>query len=147
MRIRLRHFYPGIAPARLWELVTDYGALHQVCRPLLHFDGLPENGQLQQEDHIECHVRVFGWLPPQTCSMHVIAADPVKMWFLSQKYGAGVRSWGHHLQVLAQGNGTELHEEIEIDAGVLTPVYALWARILHRHHHKGRLRLLAHAPS
>ena len=84
-------------------------------------------------------------MPPQPYAMTVVSCDDDAISFQSDEKGAGVRKWAHHLQVLPEGDGARIEEEIEIKAGLLTPLFYLWARTLYRHRHKPRLKLLTQA--
>ncbi|MGZ9810041.1 SRPBCC family protein [Pseudoroseicyclus sp. H15] len=139
--IRLSHSYAA-SPAALWEVCTSWAALHEVCRPLVTFDGVPHEGHLGEGDIIETDVRLFGRLPPQPYRMEVLEADPAAMTFLSAEVGMGVRHWCHRARVVAVGTGSRLDEEIDIDAGWRTPAFNAWAKILYRARHKPRQRLL-----
>ena len=50
--------------------------------------------------------------------------------------------WHHTLTVTRTPGGARLTDEIVIDAGWLTPMFAAWAKVLYRARHKPRLRLL-----
>lgn len=145
MKLRLTHHYPDSTPREVWNLATSLAALHEVCAPLLNFEGIPREGRIKTGDHFEPLVRLFGRMPPQPYAMTVVSCDDDAMSFQSDEKGAGVRKWAHHLQVLPEGDGARIEEEIEIKAGLLTPLFYLWARTLYRHRHKPRLKLLAQA--
>lgn len=140
--IHLTHDYD--APARqVWRICTDFDALAEVCKPLVTFEGLP-SGRLTPDLSITVNVRLFGVMPPQAYTMALTAYDDAKMTFASAERGAGVRRWNHTLRVRPVGErGARIEESIDIDAGLMTPLYAAWARKLYRHRHAGRLRLLA----
>lgn len=139
-RVAFTHRYVA-HPDAVWEIAPDYDALAQVCAPLVRFEGLPA-GQVSAGQVIEVRVRLFGLLPPETYRMEVVACDPVGRRFRRREFGAGVRDWVHDLHVLPDGRGSRIEESVEIEAGWKTPLAAQWARILYRHRHRGRTRLL-----
>ena len=60
----------------------------------------------------------------------------------SSERGAGVKSWNHRMSVAASGDGAVLTDQIEIDAGVLTGLFVVWARYLYRARHAPRVAML-----
>ena len=141
--IDLEHHYVS-APQDVWALATDFEALAEVCRPLIVFEGLPE-GRCEPGLKETVQVRLFGIMPAQPYTMEIEAQNDAEMWFQSSELGAGVKSWRHTLRVKPNGTGATLTDHIEIDAGFLTPLFAMWARKLYRHRHPRRLRLLGEA--
>ncbi|MQQ10463.1 hypothetical protein GFB49_18520 [Epibacterium sp. SM1979] len=121
-------------------MATDYAALSEVMEGLVSFEGLPA-GRTQTGQRLEVMVSLFGKLPAQPYRMEVLECDNQRMILRSSERGAGVKTWLHSLKVTKIETGSRLHDRIEIDAGMLTPVFALWARYLYRARHKPRLRL------
>lgn len=138
--VRTDFFYP-VAPERLWRLATSYDALGRVMAGLVEFDGLPE-GRTRTGQEIHVQVSLFGRLPAQPYTMEVLECDDSRMILRSSERGAGVRSWNHRMKVAPAPGGSRLSDTIEIDAGLMTWAFALWARYLYTARHKPRLRLL-----
>ncbi len=141
--IDLTHRYAA-PPDRLWALVTDFDALADVCKPLLLFEGLP-SGRCKTGQQLDVKVSLFGKLPAQPYHMELLECDDDAMVMRTSETGAGVRSWRHTLRVEPDGTGSQLHDYVEIDAGLLSPVFGWWARKLYRHRHKPRQKLLGEA--
>ncbi|WP_420860961.1 SRPBCC family protein [Algirhabdus cladophorae] len=139
--IHSTHYY-DVPPERLWALVTDFGALEYVMKGLIAFKGAPQ-GRTFTGQKADVQVSVMGLLPYQDYTMEVILCDDDAMQMNSSEKGAGVKSWRHSLQVVADGQGARLHDTIEIDAGLMTPIFAAWARYMYRARHKPRLKLFA----
>ena len=138
--VTLCHDYP-YAPERVWQLATDYGALAQVMEGVVSFKGLPD-GRVYTGQNISVMVSLFGKLPAQPYSMEVLDCDDTNMVLRSSEKGAGVKSWRHTLRVVETEIECQLIDRIEIDAGLLTPVFRQWANYLYKARHKPRLRLL-----
>lgn len=138
--VSLEHDYP-VAPARLWSLATDYGALSDVMKGIASFEGLP-SGRTQTGQKMDVMVSLFGKLPKQPYHMEIVECDDQNMILRSSERGSGVKAWQHKLTVTETETGSRLHDKIDIDAGLLTPVFALWARYLYGARHKPRLRML-----
>jgi len=61
----------AVTPERLWEVVTDYGALAKVMRGWARFRGLPE-GRVEAGQTLDLSVSLFGVLParPYRCLLY-----------------------------------------------------------------------------
>lgn len=140
MRTVVSEHHYSVSPDRLWALVTDYSALKTVMDGMVAFEGLPE-GRAVTGQKCEVMVSLFGRLPAQPYVMEVVLCDDAAMVLQSSERGAGVKSWRHHLCVEATSNGCKITDRIEIDAGLMTPFFALWARYMYRARHKPRLAL------
>jgi len=139
--VHLTHSYPY--PARqVWKVTTDLDHLETVTAGLLAFRDLPSE-TIYRGQHIKVQVSLFGKLPYQPYEMTVTDFDDDNMTFRSNEVGAGVKSWRHSLAVLAQdGGGARIDEQIEVNAGWLTPIFAAWARFMYRKRHAPRLQIL-----
>ena len=139
--VNLSHDYPY--PARdLWEVAIDYDCLEEVMEGVVSFEGLP-GGRVEAGQSMSVMVSLFGKLPAQPYDMEVIAFDDAAMTLTSSERGAGVKSWHHRLQVQTTETGSRLTDRIDIDAGWLTPLFAMWAKFLYKKRHPPRLRILA----
>lgn len=140
--VRLQHNYDA-SPARVWALATDLDALETVMQGIIAFKGLPKE-HVYTGQKFDIQVSLFGRLPWQPYSMEVLECDDDAMVLRSSEIGAGVKSWRHTLTVTATENGGScLTDHIEIEAGIMTVLIAVWARYLYRARHKPRLALLA----
>lgn len=138
--VKLSHDYP-FSPENVWTVATDLGHLKTITHGLLNFRNLPR-GQIYKGQHIKVQISLFGKLPYQPYEMTVLTCDPATMSFHSQETGAGVKSWDHALSVIPTKTGSRIEEEITIDAGLATWVFAIWARVLYRRRHAPRLKIL-----
>lgn len=132
--------YPHPA-SRLWALATDYCALSEVMKGIASFDGLPA-GKAETGQTLNIMVSLFGKLPAQPYFMEILECDDARMVMRSSERGAGVKVWRHTLTVAETQSGSRLIDQIEIDAGLLTPIFGLWAKYLYGARHKPRLALL-----
>lgn len=127
---------------RLWEVVTDFDALRKIMKGIVEFEGVP-SGRARTGQTMDIMVSLFGKLPQQPYYMEILECDDANKIMRSSEKGAGVKSWRHTLMVEDTPNGSRLIENIEVKAGILTPIFALWAKYLYHARHKPRLRLLA----
>lgn len=132
----VEHEYTA-SPAHLWAVVTDYDALSEIMKGIVSFEGLP-SGRTETGQKLNVMVSLFGKLPSQPYCMDILECDDARMVLRSSEKGAGVKSWHHTLTVTECERGSHLRDHIEIDAGVMTPVFALWARYLYKARHKPR---------
>lgn len=139
--VSLTHDYPY--PAHMvWDVATSFDHLKTVTNGLIAFRNLPA-GRLYNGQHILVDVSLFGRLPYQPYEMNVLALDDHARTFQSSEVGAGVKSWCHDLRVVETGTGSRIEETIEIDAGLLSPLFGTWARFMYRKRHAPRLAILA----
>lgn len=135
------HHYAA-TPQNVWNIAIDYACLHEVMQGVVSFTGLPQ-GRVTKGQKINVEVSLFGKLPKQPYFMEIIDCNSENMMFKSSERGAGVISWFHTLTVEPSENGCTLTDNIEIDAGLFTPLFTLWARYLYKARHKPRLKILA----
>lgn len=139
--VKVTHSY-DVAAERLWALATDYDALIAIAENMVRFDGLPK-GRLEEGQEVKTRVSLFGLLPWQPYVIRVLTSDDANMTMISDENGAGVETWRHTLTVTGDDTSSQLTDEIQIEAGWMTPLVAMWAAIMYRKRHKPRLRLLA----
>ena len=132
--------YP-VSADDLWALVVDYDALEKVMKGIVSFEGLP-SGRIHAKQKLDLMVSLFDKLPKQKYHIEILECNDQERMFSSNENGAGVKHWLHTLQVLETKDGSRLIDKIEIDAGWLTPMFALWAKFLYGARHKPRLALL-----
>ena len=137
MRVSLTHRYDA-PPRAVWELATDLDFLAEISP--FPMEGLPK-GRIHRGQVIETRVRAFGAARPYR--MEVAEMDEGEMRFASRESGMGARRWDHTLRVVPDGEGARIEESIEVEAGALTPLYALMARRLYARRHAPRLARLS----
>lgn len=139
--IRIESRYPASADA-LWTFAKDFTLLAPVSEGSVSFRGLPPDPVVQGQV-VDFEVKPFyakGFKPYRVTMLEV---DDAARQFLSSEEGAGVKSWRHRLSVLEDGTGARQIDEIEIDAGLMTPLVAFFARRMYRKRAEARARLLA----
>lgn len=145
--VHLTHDYEYEADL-VWSILTEFKHLETVMEGLATFKGLPE-GQIFEGQKLSVEVSMFGKLPFQPYFMSVEHCDHKAFTFISSEKGAGVRSWRHSLSVVSHNSGPtyaggscQVIENIEIDAGSITFIFALWAKCMYSARHKRRLAIL-----
>ena len=132
--------YP-VSVERLWAVATDYDALTKIMEGIAVFEGLPP-GRAKTGQKLNVMVSLFGKLPRTPYYMEVLECNDDNMVLRSTERGAGVKSWRHTLTVKATPSGSRLTDRIEIEAGILSSVFALWAKYLYSARHKPRMKML-----
>ncbi|MCB1389981.1 MAG: SRPBCC family protein [Rhodobacteraceae bacterium] len=139
--IRIESTYAA-SPDALWAFAKDFTQLAPVSAGSVEFRGLPPDpvvrGQVVDFEVKPFYARAF---KPYRVTM--LEVDDTRRRFFSAEEGAGVKSWRHRLSVLPDGAGSRQIDEIEIDAGLMTPLVALMAKRMYRKRALVRARLLA----
>lgn len=126
---------------QLWSIVIDYAYLHEVMEGKVKFTGVPDGiTTTGQKMHVK--TSLFGKLPEQDYYMEVLECNHGRMTLRSSEKGAGVKSWRHTLTVREDGTGCVLQDEIEIDAGIFTALFCMWAKYMYQGRHEPRLKIL-----
>lgn len=138
--LRFETFYPA-DPDRVFELVTDLDTLEAVTRPWIQFHHLP-SGQVHAGQVIDVALSLFGLLPARPYRMRILSCDAGLRRMRSEEDGMGLRRLVHDLEVIPAPGGAVLRDQVEIDAGWMTPLAAGFAWATYRWRHHVRLRLL-----
>ena len=104
--------------------------------------GLPSE-PLAEGQKIDVQVSIFGVLPRMPWTMEIRTFDPGKMIVRSFEHGGAVQRWEHELRVTPSDGGAQLIDTIILDAGWLTPVYAVWARYMYSRRDPARRAMLS----
>lgn len=133
-------------PAWVWDGVLDPDAMRRMSRPLIDLE--PEHPPTFPErwrdgEAYEARVKLLGVLPvgKQTISPERLAVDdtPGEAFYRFQDggYGTVFPTWNHVMTVQETSDGrTAYTDEIEVGAGLLTPVVYLLVALLVGHRHR-----------
>ncbi|XUU61442.1 hypothetical protein ACRAQ6_03995 [Erythrobacter sp. HA6-11] len=80
----------------------------------------------------------FGFLPmgEQTIGIEFPPAQGDRRILRDNGHGALIKRWDHWIFVEPEGEGTRYTDRVDIDAGLLTPFIALFARMFYGHRQK-----------
>ena len=139
--IRIESTYAAPADA-VWAFAKDFTQLAPMSAGSVTFRGLPTDPVVQGQV-VDFEVKPFYGraFKPYRVIMAEVNDDDRR--FVSHEEGAGIKSWRHTLSVLPEGAGSRQIDEIEIDAGLLTPIVAPLARRMYRKRALVRARLLS----
>lgn len=80
---------------------------------------------------------LFGVIPLWRHTVRVIEGDEAKGEACTEEHGGPLRRWRHRLTAEpVDGNSCRYTDEVDIDAGWLTPVAAATARRFYRYRHR-----------
>jgi ligand-binding SRPBCC domain-containing protein len=124
------------APADLvWDTVKQTDTLRYITRGLLGFrveGGTPE--RLAEAQTYRMRLLFFGLLPAWKHEIHVTRLDEAGHEIRTEERGGPVRAWRHRITVDEEGWGsTRYLDEIDIRAGVLTPLVWFYAQLFYRY--------------
>jgi hypothetical protein len=136
MRVYVESVLP-CPPDAAWEEVQNSALLLEVTRPLVVIgpaagESLPE--RWRQGETVRCRSYLFGLIPLGTHTIVLERVDPDAREIQSREHDPLVRRWDHLVRVRATEDGqTRYSDEIEIEAGLLTPLVGMFARWFYRH--------------
>lgn len=135
----------GVPAATLWRHVVRYDSLEAMMSGALVHVTCPA-GEEQVGHDVVLVFRLIGIVPVGRWRFKVVARDDARRRLCSEESGMFVRRWAHEVVVEALDDGTSrLVDTIEIDAGVLTPFVAWFARRDYARRHRLRRRLVSSA--
>lgn len=140
--VRLEHLY-NYSPEKVWAVATDWTCLKEAVKGLIVYHGLPEYEPIASGQVIKTQFQLFGILPRQDWTMEILVYDDPKFTLQSHEYGGAVTQWDHNLSIAPNEAGCTLVDEITIDAGASTGIYAMWAKFMYSRRHAPRLAMLA----
>lgn len=124
------HTHLPISAETACALALRPQTLRYVLRPLLSTnDDVPD--RVEEGDEIAARLYVFGVLPAWRHRIRLVSVLPTEIH--SQESGGPVRSWRHRLIFEETSAGhCRYTDEVEIDAGLLTPLVAAVAHLMYR---------------
>ncbi len=145
MRVYVESVFPA-APEQVWDEVQKSALLLEIIRPLVRLvpvAPLPFPERWPQGRALSCKSYLFGFIPLGTRTLLFERIDPVAHEIQTREHDPLIQRWDHRISVRQAPAGQTLYaDEIEIGAGVLTWLVALFAAWFYRHRHKRWLRVL-----
>lgn len=84
-----------------------------------------------------CKSYLFGVIPVGERNLFLERVDPSRREIQSREKDRLVRKWDHLIRIGKSENGTAVYsDEIDIDAGIMTPVIWAWAMLFYHHRQK-----------
>lgn len=124
-------------PDRVWSEVQTSRLLLEVMYPVLKFKPLPGAAFPERWQHgntVLGNGYAFSFIPLGVHTLKFESIDAARRRISTRESNYFVRKWDHVISVnRAPGGRTHYSDEIEIDAGLLTPIVWLYANIFYRH--------------
>ncbi|MEO1240824.1 MAG: hypothetical protein AAFX54_02860 [Pseudomonadota bacterium] len=132
-------------PQTLQDHIGRSALLHYVARGVLRFVPVDPPAFPEQWERGKYTAKMYwkGFFPLGLQTIG-IEPQPVKdgVWSMRDNgYGTMIKTWDHTIEVSPKGSGALYVDRITVDAGILTPVVALFAARFYKHRQK-RLRRL-----
>ena len=144
MIARISSHFP-CSETELWRRIIEPRSLQFVASPLLTFTPI-EAGALEREWQVDrdypLRLYFMKLIPLGRHTIRLVKIDRSTNTILSEERGSLARVWNHriHFRQVAPGK-LAYEDEIEIRAGVLTPLIWSFARLFYRHRQR-RWRVL-----
>lgn len=121
-------------PDQVINLVKQSKTLLYVASPLVLFR--PVAKSLPKEWEVGTYwmrLYLFGIIPlgKQAIVISYPSTEPFTM--LDDGHSGLIKKWHHLIEIDADGNGTIYRDQLEIDAGWLTPAVLAFAKVFYRH--------------
>ena len=124
----------------MFKRAISFADMVEATQAISRYDGLPlvemEAGKVYRTD-----ITVFGLFRTPDYRIHINRICPATRCMESGESNDRIRSWRHRVQIRPHGTGSIWTDHIIIDAGLLTPVVARYARFMYRHRHTHRRAL------
>ena len=120
---------------KAWGAVKRPATLVRVARGMLGFAGSDSFPEEWREGHaLETRLLFFHLVPSWRHHLRVAKIDEEKREIVSNESGGFVRRWNHLIRVEPIRNGRSRYtDEIDIDAGLLTPFVWGFASVFYRY--------------
>lgn len=139
----------AMSPDEVWQRVQTPELLMRIAAPLVRFELLePANANhFGTSDRFLVRLTLLSFLPFGTQwivpSVHVDDTAPWPKRLRDNGHSALIKTWDHWITVEPDGEGgTRYRDEVEVKAGLLTPIIWAFAQIFYRHRQR-RWRALA----
>lgn len=119
----------------VWQALLRRDTFRYITRGALSFDGIelwPE--RFTAGATLTTRMRLLGIVPLWSHQLQVVRIDELARELLSHEHGGLVRRWNHRIKVSPDGaRQSHYVDEIDIDAGLLTPLIWLFAQLFYRY--------------
>lgn len=128
----------------VWAAVKTPSAFRTVTRGLLAMPAIRRRqDEWREGETVVGWVFLFGFLPFSRHHLHIVSIDGSTRTLSSREFGGLITMWNHDIEVSPiDATSCRYRDRIDIDAGRVTPVVALYARWFYRMRQR-RWRVLA----
>lgn len=140
-----------LSPNEVWRRVQTPELLMHIAAPLVRFrfNGVAAPATWSEAESWPTSLSLFGFLPFGkqwiVPSVHFDHVSPWPKKLRDNGHSALITTWDHWITVEPDGAGGTLHrDQVDLKAGMLTPLVWLFAQIFYRHRQR-RWRALANS--
>ena len=118
----------------VWAAVKTPSAFRTVTRHLLAMPVIRRRqDEWRQGETVVGWVFLFGFVPFSRHHLHIASVDESARTLSSREFGGLITRWNHDIEVVPIDAATCCYRDrIEIDAGIMTPVIVVYARLFYR---------------
>ncbi len=135
----------NISAEQAWQLVQQSDTLLYVTRGLLGFQPLESELPEKWRSGITVPLRIvlFSLIPAWRHEVRFVSVSEADRQILTNESGGAIKTWDHLATVKPTNEGRCTYsDEIEVDAGLLTPLIWLYANAFYRYRHLRWRRLI-----
>jgi len=136
-----------ITADKAWKIVKQSKTLSYITKGLISFKGVelfPTQWQAGQTEN--CTLLFFGFIPAWQHKLHFVDIDDNNYTISTREKGGLIQHWNHVIKVkYLSTQHCQYTDEIEIKAGLFTPIAWLYAHVFYRYRQfrwKGLIRNL-----
>jgi hypothetical protein len=121
-----------------WDRVQTSALLREICRPLIRLAPACGDDELPARwaDQLTVRLRtyLFGVIPLGTRTLLFEYVDPLRREIQTREHDPLVRRWDHRIRFEPLAPGSSRYtDDVEVEAGVLTPLVWAFAQWFYRH--------------
>jgi hypothetical protein len=134
---------------RVFAAVQKTGTFLYITRGMLGFSGANKwPATFDEGDELQTRMWFFHVIPGWRHYLRLVSVDPAEMELHSNEHGGPIRKWNHRIKIEpATESSCHYLDEIDIEAGILTPLIWLYAHVFYRYRQRRWRRLAATALS
>ena len=133
-------------PEAAWAEVKKVSLLQHVARPIVTFSPLAPATAFPEywpsDETVTLNFKIFNFISFGTHSLFFETMDERERKLQTREKSLLLKQWDHLIHIYSHEGQTIYSDEVEIDAGILTPVVWVFAQIFYRHRQR-RWRKLA----
>ena len=126
----------NVSADEVWKLVKRSSTLLYVTRGLMGFKSLASDlpSEWQQGNTEKLRIMLFGIIPAWSHQISFKEISNSKMTMLTHESGGVVETWNHNISVKpVDKNNCYYTDDVEIKAGIFTPIIWLYAHFFYRY--------------
>jgi hypothetical protein len=141
--ITVRAKYTGCAD-HLFDRASHFSDLIDATSKISTYVGLPSVRMVEGATY-KTDIKVFGIFDCKDYHIRVDRLCDQARLMESHEFSESVKFWSHRLHIQPTDDGAVWTDHVVMDAGLMTPILARYARFMYQHRHKQREGVLLEA--